>query len=168
MSDKARTDLDVKTMDLRQQLTSVKNMLESQISHNSQNITEMSEKINNYISNRLEEFSSKISKSFNETMLLQKQLKEQGEDISDNTKKLHKTQIYVNELVGHLGIRFNEMNELEIAIQDDSKGETNAYLTNRAQIKALHMELKNMSNKLPHYASHVITSHEPSYEPSSS
>ena len=150
-------DLEAKSSDLRQQITSLKSLLESQISNNTRNIGEMSEKINNYISNRLEEFSNKISKSFNETIILQKQLKDQGEDISDNTKKIHKSQIYVNELVGHLGIKFNEMNELEIVMDGDNKdGDTNAYMTNRAQIKAVHMELKNMSNKLPHYASHVL------------
>lgn len=157
--DKCYHQIDLKTSDLSRTLAATKELLEAQIAYNSKNINSVQDKINTSINSRLEEFSGKVNKGLNETVQLNKEMRDLREELVQTSRKAHQNQTHITELLNHLSMQFNETNELELSLRGLNRKDMDStqHLTQRAQIKAIHMELKNMTNKLPLYTAHVIS-----------
>ena len=146
--EKLHMDLDLKSVELKQAISSAKDYLENQLSYSTKTTNAISDKINNYILPRIEEFGVKVNRGANVTL---QEIKEIQEELMQTTKKANQNQTRLAEMLVHLGVSFTDANELEFAFQDSNFKNTDATSigTVKTQVKAIHMEIKNMANKLP-------------------
>ena len=138
-------------------ISTTKEFLEHQISHNTKSINANSDKISSHINPRLDDLAAKITRGAHDTAQLQKEVNDSQDGLRQTAKKANQNQTHISAMLEHLGVRFNEANELEFPLQGSDRNglSSNSPSDLHSQIKTIHLEIKNMTNKLPLVAKQV-------------
>ena len=108
----------------------------------------LTDKINNYIVSKFEEHAAKISRGASETAQTQSDVKDTQNELYRTVKNVAQNQTQIAELLKHLGVKFNDLNQL--TLEDSYQSSENASPNSlKNQIKAIYMEIKNLANKVP-------------------
>ena len=138
-------------------ISTTKEFLENQIANNTKSINANAEKISGHINPRLDDLAAKIAQGSKDTAQLQKEVNDSQDGLRQTAKKANLNQTHISAMLKHLGVRFNQANELEFPLQNndriDPSGDASSTL--HSQIKTIHLEIKNMTNKLPLVAKQV-------------